>query len=140
MIDAEQNGIVVYLRGHEGRGIGLANKIRAYEIQDRMGLDTVEANLHLGLPVDSRSYESGIAILRFFKLTSVRLLTDNPLKIDAFDGSGIRVTERIEIKLPDNPISASYLETKRAKMGHIAPDRPNETSPKPTGSDALPPR
>jgi GTP cyclohydrolase II len=111
-------GVVIYLR-QEGRGIGLFNKIEAYSLQDE-GLDTVEANEHLGLPVDSRSYELAVEILNYLQVKSVRLLTNNPTKLRALQEREIVVNETIPIMGQPNPINFFYLETKRLKMNHMA--------------------
>ena len=105
----------MYLRGHEGRGIGIAAKLRAYQLQDR-GLDTVDANLALGLPVDRRDYAAGVAILR---VTGVRLLTNNPDKVRALARYGIHVTSRVPLVITPNDESLRYLQTKRSRMGHL---------------------
>ncbi|MCY0388101.1 GTP cyclohydrolase II [Robbsia sp. Bb-Pol-6] len=117
-LNAEGRGVVVYLRGQEGRGIGLVNKIRAYELQDQ-GRDTVDANVDLGLPVDARDYDAGIAILRDLGVRSVRLMSNNPTKLAAIRAAGIPVVERIALRIAPNPENQSYLETKRARMGHL---------------------
>jgi GTP cyclohydrolase II len=114
---AGRAGVVVYLRGHEGRGIGLANKIRAYELQDR-GLDTVDANIAQGLPVDDRSYDVAAAILRDLDIESVRLLSNNPAKAAALAAAGIAVTELVGLDVADTAESRAYLATKRARLGH----------------------
>jgi 3,4-dihydroxy 2-butanone 4-phosphate synthase / GTP cyclohydrolase II len=116
MIENEGRGVVLYL-AQEGRGIGLLDKLRAYELQDG-GLDTVEANLELGLPVDLRDYGVGAQILADLGLSSIRLLTNNPKKIHAIEGFGLRVTAQVSIPVPPNPHNAQYLETKRQKLGH----------------------
>ncbi|WP_341679127.1 GTP cyclohydrolase II [Niveibacterium sp. SC-1] len=117
-IDEEGRGVLVYLRGHEGRGIGLAHKIRAYALQDK-GLDTVDANLELGLPVDDRDYSPGIAILKRLGVTAVRLMSNNPLKVQALEAAGIKVEKR-EPHLPAvHATNARYLRTKRDRMGHL---------------------
>jgi GTP cyclohydrolase II len=113
----EPSAILLYLR-QEGRGIGLANKIRAYALQDR-GLDTVDANLALGLPVDRREYRSAAEILRFLGATSVRLLTNNPLKEQALERYGVRVVERVPLVMVPNTINDGYLRTKAIRMGHL---------------------
>ena len=110
-------GVLLYLP-QEGRGIGLANKIRAYALQDR-GLDTVDANLALGLPVDRREYRSAAEILRSLGLCRVRLLTNNPLKSAALEGGGVQVVERVPIAVPPNPQNQHYLRTKADRMGHL---------------------
>jgi GTP cyclohydrolase II len=111
-------GVVLYLR-QEGRGIGLANKIRAYELQ-HAGHDTVDANRLLGLPDDARDYGAAVAMLDHLGVASVRLLTNNPLKVDALRERGVRV-ERHQLVVATNPWSAAYLETKRVRMGHELP-------------------
>lgn len=110
-------GVVLYLR-QEGRDIGLTNKILAYELQEQ-GLDTVEANLQLGHPVDARSYDAAKDILQDLGVTSLRLLTNNPDKVKAMEGLGFPVEERIPIEIAPNDANREYLETKREKMGHF---------------------
>ncbi|MCW2789612.1 MAG: bifunctional 3,4-dihydroxy-2-butanone 4-phosphate synthase/GTP cyclohydrolase [Aeromicrobium sp.] len=112
------SGVLVYLRGHEGRGIGLSHKLRAYALQDDEGLDTVDANLALGLPVDSREYGVGAQILRDVGVTSVRLLTNNPAKFTGLTDYGITITERVPLRVTPNPQNASYLMTKATRLGH----------------------
>lgn len=111
-------GVLVYLRGHEGRGIGLANKIRAYALQDLDGLDTIDANTVQGLPVDSRDYHIGAAILRDLGVASVRLLTNNPQKTIALRQHGIEVTEQLPVRTAANEHNSRYLSTKRDRLGH----------------------
>ncbi|CAL9180512.1 unnamed protein product [Musa hybrid cultivar] len=118
MIEKAGRGVVVYLRGHEGRGIGLGNKLRAYNLQDD-GRDTVEANEELGLPVDSREYDVGAQILRDLGVRSIRLMTNNPAKCDGLEGYGFSIIDRVPLLTPINEENRRYLETKRAKMGHI---------------------
>ncbi len=118
MIAAAGEGVVLYLRGHEGRGIGLVNKIHAYELQDR-GLDTVEANIELGLPVDTRSYDVAAEILLDLGLTSIRILTNNPRKIASLEQLGLKVTERVPLEVKPNRENTRYLQTKRDKLGHL---------------------
>ena len=110
-------GVVVYLRGHEGRGIGLLHKLQAYTLQDD-GRDTVDANLDLGLPADARDYGTGAQILHELGIISVRLLTNNPAKRTALEGYGISVTERIAVPGVPHDDNRRYLTTKRDKMGH----------------------
>ncbi|HSV13397.1 MAG TPA: bifunctional 3,4-dihydroxy-2-butanone-4-phosphate synthase/GTP cyclohydrolase II [Tepidisphaeraceae bacterium] len=116
MIEAEGKGVLLYLR-QEGRGIGLANKLHAYALQDR-GLDTVEANQRLGLPVDKRDYGIGSQILRDLGLSKLRIMTNNPKKIYGIDGYGLQVVEEVPIRIPPGEHNRRYLETKKAKMGH----------------------
>jgi 3,4-dihydroxy 2-butanone 4-phosphate synthase/GTP cyclohydrolase II len=110
-------GVLLYLP-QEGRGIGLANKIRAYALQDQ-GLDTVDANLALGLPVDRRDYAAAAHVLRNLGLRQVRLLTNNPLKRAALEGYGVQVVERVPLSVPPNPVNRRYLRTKADRMGHL---------------------
>lgn len=118
-------GVVVYLRGHEGRGIGIGHKIRAYSLQDE-GLDTVAANEALGLPVDSREYGIGSQILNDLGITTMRLMTNNPAKYGGLDGFGLEITERVPIESIPNPENLRYLQTKRELMGHLLPGLDNE--------------
>lgn len=117
LIGAEGGGVLLYLR-QEGRGIGIANKIRAYALQDR-GFDTVEANLRLGFADDERDYDHAAAILRALGIETVRLLTNNPAKVDGLESAGISVVERVGHHMPANSHNADYLATKRAKSGHL---------------------
>ena len=114
-------GVVIYLRGQEGRGIGLLNKLKAYALQDT-GMDTVEANLALGLPSEAREYGAAVSILRNLGIKTVRLMSNNPAKIDALEMAGISVTEYVPIVVGQEDENAGYLETKREKMGHILPE------------------
>jgi len=116
-IAAEGRGVVIYLRGHEGRGIGLAAKLRAYQLQDQ-GLDTVDANLALGLEVDRRDYRPAALVLRHLGVPRVRLLSSNPAKEAALVRDGIEVVERRSLPVPTRPENVSYLRTKRLRMGH----------------------
>ncbi|HLW45564.1 MAG TPA: bifunctional 3,4-dihydroxy-2-butanone-4-phosphate synthase/GTP cyclohydrolase II [Acidimicrobiales bacterium] len=117
-IDEEGRGVVVYLRGHEGRGIGLAHKIRAYRLQEE-GHDTVDANVALGLPVDSREYGIGSQILVDLGVTTMRLMTNNPAKYGGIDGFGLEIVERVPLQAAPNPENLAYLRTKRERMGHL---------------------
>ncbi len=111
-------GVVVYLRGHEGRGIGIAHKLRAYTLQDE-GHDTVDANLELGLPVDSREYGIGAQILVDLGITTMRLLTNNPAKYGGLEGYGLEIVERVPLQSVPNPENIAYLRTKQQRMGHL---------------------
>jgi 3,4-dihydroxy 2-butanone 4-phosphate synthase/GTP cyclohydrolase II len=117
-IDAAGAGVVVYLRGHEGRGIGLARKLAAYELQD-LGCDTVEANVALGLPVDQRDYGDAARILAAVGVQSLRLLTNNPAKQAQLALEGVRISERVPLEVPAGAENVHYLETKRTRMGHL---------------------
>jgi 3,4-dihydroxy 2-butanone 4-phosphate synthase/GTP cyclohydrolase II len=117
-IGEEGRGVVVYLRGHEGRGIGIANKLRAYVLQER-GRDTVDANVDLGLHVDSREYGIGAQILVDLGITTMRLLTNNPAKRDGLAGYGLEVVERVPLESAPNPENLAYLRTKRERLGHL---------------------
>ena len=117
MIQAEGKGVIVYL-DQEGRGIGLLNKLKAYELQDH-GADTVEANEQLGFKADLRNYGIGAQILLDHKLRSIRVLTNNPRKIVGLVGYGLEVTDRVRLEAPPTDENASYLETKRTKLGHL---------------------
>ncbi|XP_015943463.1 bifunctional riboflavin biosynthesis protein RIBA 1, chloroplastic [Arachis duranensis] len=117
-IEAAGRGVLIYLRGHEGRGIGLGHKLRAYNLQDD-GRDTVEANEELGLPVDSREYGIGAQILRDLGVHSMKLMTNNPAKYVGLKGYGLTVTGRIPLVTLITPENKRYLETKRVKMGHM---------------------
>ncbi|MEU6542488.1 bifunctional 3,4-dihydroxy-2-butanone-4-phosphate synthase/GTP cyclohydrolase II [Streptomyces sp. NPDC046859] len=119
-IQDEGRGVVVYLRGHEGRGIGLMSKLRAYELQER-GRDTLDANLELGLPADARDYGAGARILADLGVRSVRLLTNNPDKSDALLAHGIQVSEREPMPVQAGEHNLRYLRTKRDRMGHELP-------------------
>jgi len=119
MIAEEGVGALVYLRGHEGRGIGIAHKIRAYSLQDEDGLDTVDANTAQGLPVDSRDYRVGALILNDLGVTSMRLMTNNPTKHRALEAFGLTVVERVALEIESTPDRAHYLATKRDRMGHL---------------------
>lgn len=114
---AEEGGYLIYLR-QEGRGIGLKNKLKAYVLQDQ-GSDTVDANIHLGLPVDSRDYSIAYQLLKYFDCDKVRLITNNPLKIEGLEYYGIAITERVGIHIPANPENKRYLSTKAIKLGHF---------------------
>jgi len=121
MLATQEFGVLVYLRGHEGRGIGLFNKIRAYHRQSELGEDTVEANLALGLPVDERSFEPGALFLRHLGIRECDLLTNNPTKLTALTTSGVTVRKRLPLEIPTGlaPEADSYLRTKRLRLNHI---------------------
>jgi 3,4-dihydroxy 2-butanone 4-phosphate synthase/GTP cyclohydrolase II len=117
-IAEEGMGVVVYLRGHEGRGIGIAHKLRAYELQDG-GLDTVDANVELGLPIDSREYGIGAQILVDLGITTMRLMTNNPAKRGGLEGYGLEIVSRVPLHTTPNDENIGYLRTKRDRMGHL---------------------
>nr|WP_319449835.1 MULTISPECIES: bifunctional 3,4-dihydroxy-2-butanone-4-phosphate synthase/GTP cyclohydrolase II [unclassified Mycobacterium] len=117
-IAAEDCGVLVYLRGHEGRGIGLTHKIRAYNLQDN-GHDTVEANTALGLPVDNREYGIGAQILVDLGVSTMRLLSNNPAKFTGLTGYGLRIVDRVPIETAPTQENIAYLRTKRERMGHL---------------------
>jgi len=116
-VSEEGRGIVLYVRGHEGRGIGLLHKLQAYALQDK-GADTVEANIALGLPADSRDYGTGAQILVDLGVKSMRLLTNNPTKRAGLDGYGLRISETVAIEIEPNDYNRDYLRVKRDDMGH----------------------
>jgi len=117
-IAEDGTGVVVYLRGHEGRGIGIAHKLQAYELQDG-GLDTVDANVELGLPVDSREYGIGAQILVDLGITTMRLMTNNPAKRGGLEGYGLQIVGRVPLNTVPNEENIRYLRTKRDRMGHL---------------------
>ena len=119
MIGEDGRGVVVYMRHHEGRGIGIVNKLRAYRLQEEEGLDTVEANLHLGFPPDPRDYGIGAQILVDLGLRKIRLLTNNPSKRAGIHGFGLEVVDRVPLMARPTESNRKYLETKQAKMGHL---------------------
>lgn len=116
------NGIILYLRDHEGRGIGLENKLRAYALQDTAGLDTVEANRALGLPDDARDYRAAAEMLTQLGCQRVRLLSSNPAKSEALTQHGITVTQRLNLQLPERAENSAYLQSKRQRMNHDVPN------------------
>jgi 3,4-dihydroxy 2-butanone 4-phosphate synthase/GTP cyclohydrolase II len=117
-VDEAGAGVVVYLRGHEGRGIGLAHKIRAYALQEQ-GHDTVDANTLQGLPVDSREYGIGAQILVDLGVSRMRLLTNNPAKYGGLEGFGLEIVERVPLLSAPTPYNEQYLRTKAERMGHL---------------------
>lgn len=139
LIDAEGEGVVVYIRGHEGRGIGLRHKLDAYALQDE-GLDTVEANIELGFSPDSRDYGVGAQILVDLGITTMRLMTNNPTKRAGLEGYGLQIVDRVPLDIAPNPENLKYLQTKREKLGHlldtladtledVTPDQESEKTP-----------
>ena len=120
-IAAEGRGALVYLRGHEGRGIGLGHKLASYNLQDE-GHDTVDANTLLGLPVDDREYGVGAQILMDLGIRRMRLMTNNPAKYEGLQGYGLEIEQRISLASRVTPENVAYLETKRRRMGHLLPE------------------
>jgi GTP cyclohydrolase II len=114
---AEEGGVLLYLR-QEGRGIGLINKLKAYELQD-LGMDTAEANVHLGFEIDERTYETALEVLTYLGIKKVKLLTNNPEKIEIFENSGIELIERVPLVIPPNAQNKEYYRTKQDVMGHL---------------------
>ncbi|GII24385.1 bifunctional 3,4-dihydroxy-2-butanone-4-phosphate synthase/GTP cyclohydrolase II [Planosporangium mesophilum] len=126
-VAAEGRGVVLYMRGHEGRGIGLLHKLQAYELQDQ-GRDTVDANLELGLPADARDYGTGAQILVDLGIQSMRLLTNNPAKRAGLEGYGLKITGRVSLPVRPHPENVRYLRTKRDRMGHLLEELDQITS------------
>ena len=120
-IEEEGRGVLVYMR-QEGRGMGLKGKLRAYQLQDSDGLDTVEANEHLGFPADLRDYGIGAQILVDLGVRKMRLMTNNPQKVKGLDGHGLEIVERVPLQTKPNPFNRRYLQTKRSKLGHLLLD------------------
>ena len=129
----EGRGVVLYMRGHEGRGIGLVQRLRAYQLQDE-GRDTVDANLDLGLPADARDFSLAAQILRDLGVDRVRLMTNNPAKADALRAGGVEVVERVPTPTAVTPENLRYLRTKRDRMGHLLEGLDDATDEVP-GSD-----
>jgi GTP cyclohydrolase II len=113
----EEGGVLIYLR-QEGRGIGLINKLRAYNLQDE-GMDTAEANTHLGFEIDARQYDVALAILQDLGIKKINLLTNNPLKVSALEKAGITIAQRVPLVMPSQAENERYFETKRTLMGHF---------------------
>jgi 3,4-dihydroxy 2-butanone 4-phosphate synthase/GTP cyclohydrolase II len=116
MIEKEGKGVVLYMQ-QEGRGIGLLNKLKAYQLQEQ-GMDTYEANLHLGLPMDARDYGVGAQILNDLGISKMKLMTNNPKKRVGLIGYGLEIVDNVAIETPANPYNKKYLQTKRDKAGH----------------------
>jgi len=134
LIGKEGRGVVLYIRGHEGRAIGITHKLRAYELQDR-GRDTVEANIELGFPADQRDYGIGAQILYDLGVRSMRLLTNNPEKRAGLEGHGLTIKERIPLQTDPTPQNVGYLRAKREKLGHLL-DLPDADGPDVEGLEA----
>jgi 3,4-dihydroxy 2-butanone 4-phosphate synthase/GTP cyclohydrolase II len=138
-VAAEGRGVVLYVRGHEGRGIGLMHKLQAYQLQE-LGADTVDANLSLGLPADARDYGTGAQILVDLGVSTMRLLSNNPAKRAGLEGYGLSIVGRVPLPVRATPENLRYLHTKRDRMGHDLPDLPApEDEPTEASADALPP-
>ena len=118
IIAKEGSGVILYIKHHEGRGIGLVEKLRAYSMQDS-GMDTVEANEALGHPADRREYGIGSQILYDLGVRKMRVLTNNPRKYHGVEGIGLEVVEQVSIKIDSNPHNEKYLKTKKEKLGHL---------------------
>jgi GTP cyclohydrolase II len=127
LIEEAGEGLVIYLRGHEGRGIGLRNKVRAYALLEQ-GMDTLDANTHLGFAPDMRNYDVAIDILRRFRLNEVRLITNSLSKIGALEGADITVTQQIPLWTDTNPHNAGFIATILSRMGHIGPKSASDTT------------
>jgi 3,4-dihydroxy 2-butanone 4-phosphate synthase / GTP cyclohydrolase II len=132
-IAAEGRGVVLYLRGHEGRGVGLLSKLQAYELQDA-GADTVDANTELGLPVDAREYSGGAQMLADLGVRSVRLITNNPAKVTGLAAGGVDIAGRVPLAPAVTPHNLRYLLTKRDRLGHQIQDLDTERVPSPPSS------
>ncbi|MGZ4619787.1 MAG: bifunctional 3,4-dihydroxy-2-butanone-4-phosphate synthase/GTP cyclohydrolase II [Frankiaceae bacterium] len=137
-VGREGRGVVLYVRGHEGRGIGLMHKLQAYQLQDA-GSDTVEANIELGLPADARDYGTGAQILVDLGVRTMRLLTNNPTKRAGLEGYGLRIVDRVPLPVRVTPQNLRYLTTKRDRMGHDLPGLPSMLDePTEASADRLP--
>ncbi len=121
LIQAAGKGLILYLKDHEGRGIGLNNKMHAYALQDQ-GMDTVEANIKLGLPVDARTYESAADMLHYFAINSIHLLSNNQEKRTALQSLGITINQQVPLLTTPTTENLKYLQTKSIKLGHLIPD------------------
>lgn len=121
LIQQTGQGLILYLKNHEGRGIGLTNKMRAYALQDQ-GMDTVEANVALGLPVDARTYEAAADMLHYFNIHNIQLLSNNQEKRTALQSLGISVAQQVPLLTTPTPDNLKYLQTKSIKLGHLIPD------------------
>jgi GTP cyclohydrolase II len=121
LIQQTGQGLILYLKNHEGRGIGLTNKMRAYALQDQ-GMDTVEANVALGLPVDARTYEAAADMLHYFNIHNIQLLSNNQEKRTALQSLGITVAQQVPLLTTPTPDNLKYLQTKSIKLGHLIPD------------------
>ena len=118
MIAAEKRGVLVYIPHHEGRGIGLVNKLKAYHLQEH-GADTVDANIMLGFPPDMRDYSLGAQVLKDLGIKKLRLITNNPGKFAALGGYDLEITERVPLVIKPKKENEKYLETKKQRMGHL---------------------
>jgi GTP cyclohydrolase II len=135
-IVTEGAGMVIYLKGHEGRGIGLVAKLQAMRLQED-GLDTVEANVALGLPIDARDFDIAADILDDLGVESIRLLSNNPQKVESLRANGIRISERVPLLIEPSPDNFGYLTTKRERLGHDLPHLPSAASTSPNEATRL---